>query len=53
VYASAFGRNTEFFSFYRSLEAYKQTFKDKNDVMVIDPSSAFFKYLKSSGKSAQ
>jgi membrane protease subunit HflC len=53
LYASAFGRNSEFFSFYRSLEAYKQTFKDKNDVMVIDPSSAFFKYLKSSGKTAQ
>ncbi|MFH2135556.1 MAG: protease modulator HflC [Pseudomonadota bacterium] len=53
LYAAAFGRNTEFFSFYRSLEAYKQTFKDKGDVMVIDPSSAFFKYLKNSGKSAQ
>ncbi|OHC90915.1 MAG: HflC protein [Sideroxydans sp. RIFOXYD2_FULL_59_7] len=53
LYAAAFGRNTEFFSFYRSLEAYKQTFKDKNDVMVIDPSSAFFKYLKNSGKTAQ
>jgi membrane protease subunit HflC len=53
LYAAAFGRNSEFFSFYRSLEAYKQTFKDKNDVMVIDPSSAFFKYLKNSGKSAQ
>ena len=53
LYAAAFGRNTEFFSFYRSLEAYKQTFKDKNDVMVIDPSSAFFKYLKNSGKSTQ
>ncbi|MBU1215031.1 MAG: protease modulator HflC [Gammaproteobacteria bacterium] len=53
LYASAFGRNSEFFSFYRSLEAYKQTFKDKGDVMVIDPSSAFFKYLKNSGKSAQ
>jgi membrane protease subunit HflC len=53
LYAAAFGRNTEFFSFYRSLEAYKQTFRDKNDVMVIDPSSAFFKYLKNSGKSAQ
>lgn len=51
LYAAAFGRNTEFFSFYRSLEAYKQTFRDKNDVMVIDPSSAFFKYLKNSGKS--
>lgn len=53
LYAAAFGRNTEFYSFYRSLEAYKQTFRDKNDVMVIDPSSAFFKYLKSSGKIAQ
>ncbi|NCN89171.1 MAG: protease modulator HflC [Gallionella sp.] len=53
LYAAAFGRNTEFFSFYRSMEAYKQTFKDKGDVMVLDPSSAFFKYLKSSGKSGQ
>jgi len=50
IYAAAFGRNPEFYSFYRSLEAYKQSFKDKNDVMVIDPSSAFFKYLKSSGR---
>jgi modulator of FtsH protease HflC len=47
IYAAAFGQNTEFYAFYRSLEAYKQSFKDKNDVMVIDPSSAFFKYLKS------
>ena len=50
VYASAFGKNTEFFSFYRSMDAYKQTFKNKSDVMVLDPSSAFFKYLKSAGK---
>lgn len=50
LYAAAFGRNSEFFAFYRSLEAYKQTFKDKSDVMVLDPSSAFFKYLKSSAK---
>ena len=50
LYAAAFGRNTEFYSFYRSLEAYKQSFKNKNDVMVLDPSSAFFKYLKNSGK---
>ena len=53
IYASAFGRNPEFYSFYRSLEAYKQSFKDKNDVMVIDPSSAFFKYLKNSGGSGR
>ncbi len=50
LYAAAFGRNPEFYSFYRSLEAYKQSFKNKSDVMVLDPSSAFFKYLKSSGK---
>ncbi len=50
LYAAAFGRNAEFYSFYRSLEAYKQSFKNKSDVMVLDPSSAFFKYLKSSGK---
>ncbi len=53
TYAAAFGRNPEFYSFYRSLEAYKQSFKDKNDVMVIDPSSAFFKYLKNSGGSGR
>ncbi|MBI5626958.1 MAG: protease modulator HflC [Nitrosomonadales bacterium] len=50
LYAAAFGRNPEFYSFYRSLEAYKQSFKNKSDVMVLDPSSAFFKYLKNSGK---
>ncbi len=48
LYAAAFGRNTEFYAFYRSMEAYKQSFKSKSDVMVIDPSSAFFKYLKGS-----
>ncbi len=48
LYASAFGRNSEFYAFYRSMEAYKQSFKSKSDVMVIDPSSAFFKYLKGS-----
>ncbi len=50
IYAGAFGRNAEFYAFYRSLEAYKQTFKDKSDVMVLDPSSAFFKYLKNANK---
>ena len=53
TYAAAFGRNPEFYAFYRSLEAYKQSFKDKNDVMVIDPSSAFFKYLKNSGRTGK
>jgi membrane protease subunit HflC len=35
------------------MEAYKQSFKNKSDVMVIDPSSSFFKYLKSSGKAGK
>ena len=46
IYASAFDQNAEFYSFYRSMEAYRQTFKDKGDLMVLDPSSDFFKYLK-------
>jgi membrane protease subunit HflC len=53
IYAAAFGKNAEFYSFYRSLEAYKQSFKNKSDVMVMDPSSAFFKYMKSSGKAGK
>ena len=53
LYATAFGRDAEFYAFYRSLEAYKQSFKDKNDVMVLDPSSAFFKYLKTPSKAGK
>lgn len=53
LYAAAFGRNPEFYAFYRSLEAYKQSFKNKSDVMVLDPSSAFFKYLKNPAKGAK
>jgi modulator of FtsH protease HflC len=53
TYATAFGKNTEFYSFYRSLEAYKQSFKNKSDVMVLDPSSAFFKYLKNPNKTGK
>ena len=50
IYAAAFGRNAEFYAFYRSLEAYKQSFKNKSDVMVLDPSSSYFKYLKGPSK---
>jgi membrane protease subunit HflC len=46
IYANAFSHNPEFFAFYRSLEAYKQSFKNKGDMLVIDPNSEFFKYLK-------
>ncbi|TFH12855.1 MAG: protease modulator HflC [Nitrosomonadales bacterium] len=50
IYAEAFQKNPEFYSFYRSLEAYKQTFGNKGDMMVLEPTSEFFKYLKNSGK---
>ena len=50
IYSAAYGQNAEFYSFYRSLEAYKSTFKNKSDVMVLDPSADFFKFLKNSGK---
>ncbi len=53
IYAAAFGRNAEFYAFYRSMDAYKQSFKNKSDVMVMDPSSAFFKYLKGSSKAGK
>ena len=49
IYAAAYGQNPEFYSFYRSLEAYKATFRSKSDVMVLDPSSEFFQYLKQPG----
>jgi modulator of FtsH protease HflC len=48
IYAKAFEQNPEFYAFYRSLEAYRQSFKNKSDVLVLEPSSEFFKYLKGS-----
>jgi len=54
IYAQAFQQNPEFFTFYRSLEAYRQSFKNKSDIMILDPSSDFFRYLKSpTGKPAR
>ena len=50
IYAQAFSQNAEFYAFYRSLEAYRASFRNKGDVLVIEPNSEFFKYLKSSGK---
>ena len=49
TYAEAFGKNPEFYKFYRSLEAYRASFKNRGDVLVVDPSSDFFKYFKGSG----
>ncbi len=49
IYAESFGKDPQFAQFYRSLEAYKATFNKKGDVMVVDPSSEFFKSMRSSG----
>lgn len=52
IYAQAFGQSPEFYKFYRSLEAYRASFRNRSDVLVVDPSSDFFKYFKSSGATA-
>jgi membrane protease subunit HflC len=49
IYSESFGRDPQFAQFYRSLEAYRASFDKKSDVMVIDPSSDFFKAMRSSG----
>ncbi|HET9821950.1 MAG TPA: protease modulator HflC [Burkholderiaceae bacterium] len=49
IYADAFGRDPQFAQFYRSLEAYRASFRNKNDVMVLDPSSDFFRAMRGSG----
>lgn len=50
IYAQAFNENPEFYSFYRSLEAYRAGFKSKSDVLVMEPSSDFFKYFRTPGR---
>jgi len=52
LYADAFGKNAQFAQFYRSLEAYRSTFRSKNDVMVLDPSSEFFRAMRGGGAAA-
>jgi membrane protease subunit HflC len=46
TYANAYKQDSEFYSFYRSLSAYKNSFQDRSDVMVLQPDSDFFRYLK-------
>ncbi len=48
IYANAYTKNPEFYSFYRSLDAYTKSFASKDDLLVIDPRSDFFRYLMSS-----
>ena len=53
TYGQAFNQNPEFYSFYRSLEAYRNSFKSKSDIIVVEPNSDFFKYMKSVGKGGE
>jgi membrane protease subunit HflC len=50
IYGRAFSENPEFYAFYRSLDAYRNSFKSRSDVLVVEPNSEFFKYLKSAGR---
>jgi len=52
TYAESFGKDPQFAQFYRSLDAYKATFNKKSDVMVLDPSSEFFKTMRGAGLAA-
>ena len=47
IYSEAYSQDTEFYEFYRSINAYVNVFKDSNSLLILDPSSDFFKYLKS------
>jgi len=46
VYADAYSKDADFYSFFRSLEAYEKSFSSKNDIMVVKPENDFFRYLK-------
>lgn len=48
IYAAAFNKDPEFYEFYRSMSAYQRTFNNKGDVLLVDPESDFFKYMKQS-----
>lgn len=49
IYAQAYGKNPEFYAFYRSLNAYKNTLNSRSDTLVLEPDSEFFKYFKGAG----
>jgi membrane protease subunit HflC len=49
IYARAFNENPEFYAFYRSLEAYRASFRNRSDVLVLDPSSELFRYFRNPG----
>lgn len=53
IYGRAMGKNPEFYAFVRSMEAYRSTFKNKSDVLVVDPNSDYFKYFKNAARGAK
>lgn len=50
IYADSYNKAPEFYSFYRSLNAYKESFRKKDDILIVDPSSDFFRYMKKPGR---
>lgn len=50
IYAKAYNKDAEFYSFYHSINAYQKSFKDKSDILLVDPNSDFFKYFNNSVK---
>ncbi len=48
IYAAAYGQDKEFFKFFKSLEAYQNTFRDKSDLFIVDPNSEFMQYMNNS-----
>ena len=50
IYSAAYGKSPQFYEFYKSLEAYKNSFKDKEDVLILKPEGDFFKYFNNAGK---
>jgi len=50
IYALAYNKAPQFYEFYKSLEAYKYSFKDKSDILILKPEGDFFKYFNNSGK---
>jgi membrane protease subunit HflC len=48
IYAAAFSQNPEFYAFYRSMEAYRSTFRGRNDIMLLEPNSDFLRYFRDS-----
>jgi len=52
IYGKAFSADEDFFNFYRSLNAYKSSFKDKRDLLILEPDSDFFKFFQTPGSSA-